>query len=198
MVASGAHAESPSRLAVARSRGALTGPLLVLLGAWGGIIPFVGHYFGYGFTPNNTWAWTAGRFWLEVLPAIATFVGGLLITGSGNRVTGMLGGWLAALAGAWFVLGTTFTPLWNAGYIGVPSGGTTQAVWERIGMFSGLGVVIVLLAAAAVGRFSVVGVRDVRVLGAGTAGGSAVRQPYPGEAGTAGPDTVSAERIERS
>jgi hypothetical protein len=36
-------------------------------------------------------------------------------------------------------------------------------VWERIGMFSGLGVVIVFFAAVALGRTSVIGVRDVAV-----------------------------------
>ena len=45
------HAERPSRTATARSRGAMTGLLLMLLGAWGAIVPFIGHYWGYGFSP---------------------------------------------------------------------------------------------------------------------------------------------------
>jgi hypothetical protein len=36
-------------------------------------------------------------------------------------------------------------------------------VWERIGMFSGLGIVIAVFAAIALGRTSVIGVRDVAV-----------------------------------
>jgi hypothetical protein len=148
-------------MATARSRGAMTGLLLMLLGAWGAIIPFIGHYFGYGFTPNGNWQWTAARWWLEVLPGIATFVAGFLISTTANRATAMFAGWLGAAAGAWFVLGTTFSPLWSAGYIGRPDGSSTLAVWEHVGMFQGLGVVIVLLSAFALGRFSVVGVRDV-------------------------------------
>jgi hypothetical protein len=161
MITRGTHEDRPSRLAMARSRGAVTGPLLMLLGAWGALIPFIGHSFGYGFTPDNTWAWTAARGWLEVAPGCAAFLGGALLMTTGNRLSAMVGGWLAAAAGAWFVLGTVVSPWWSAGDIGTPTGGTSLAVWERIGMFSGLGIVIVLFAAMALGRASVVGLRDV-------------------------------------
>jgi len=148
-------------MVMARSRGAVTGPLLMVLGVWGALIPFIGHSFGYGFTPDNTWHWTAARGWLEVLPGAAAFLGGALLTTSANRMSAMLGGWVAAASGAWLVLGTVINPVWSAGNIGVPTGNTTRAVWERIGMFEGLGVVIVFLAAIALGRTSVVGARDV-------------------------------------
>src|SRR5271170_5754776 len=99
---------------MARSRGAVTGPLLMLLGIWGAIVPFIGHSFGFGFTPDNTWTWTVARGWLEVLPGAATFVGGTRLTISRHRGRAMLGAWLAAAAGAWFVPGTIVGPLWNA------------------------------------------------------------------------------------
>jgi hypothetical protein len=38
-------------LRIPRSRGALSGVLLILLGAWGGLIPFIGPYFHYAYTP---------------------------------------------------------------------------------------------------------------------------------------------------
>jgi hypothetical protein len=148
-------------LVMAKSRGAITGLLLMALGAWAALIPFFGHSFGYGFTPNNTWTWTNARGWLEVLPGAAVFVGGALLVTSGNRFSAMVGGWLAAVAGAWLVIGTVITPFWNAGNIGVPTGNAHHAAWERLGMFDGLGVVVILLAAIALGRSSVVGVRDV-------------------------------------
>lgn len=155
--ASGAHA---SRVVMARSRGMFVGVMLVIIGLWGALVPFVGQHFNYGFTPANG-AWTVGRGWLEVLPGVAAVVGGVLIISAGNRFTAMLGGWLAVAAGAWFVLGTVVAPWWNAGSIGVPVGNANHAVWERLGMFDGLGVLVVLLAAVALGRSSVVGVRDV-------------------------------------
>jgi hypothetical protein len=161
MAIRGTHSARPSRLVMARSRGAITGPLLMVLGVWGALIPFIGHSFGYGFTPDNTWHWTAARGWLEVLPGAVTFLGGALLTTSAHRMSAMFGGWLAAASGAWFVLGTVINPVWSAGNIGVPTGNATHAMWERIGMFDGLGVLIVLFAAIALGRTSVVGVRDV-------------------------------------
>ncbi|MDQ2789811.1 MAG: hypothetical protein M3Y73_08900 [Actinomycetota bacterium] len=55
-----------SALAMRRSRGAMSGFLLVLLGIWGAIIPFVGPYFGYtfgvtvpGFSPTTGYGWTS-------------------------------------------------------------------------------------------------------------------------------------------
>lgn len=159
----GAHATVPSRMVMARSRGAVAGPLLMLLGVWGAIIPFVGHYFGYGFTPDNTWGWTAARGWMEVLPGCGALLGGAIMTTSSHRAAASLGGWLAVLSGAWFALGLVVMPWWNAGFIGVPLGDTSRVVWERLGMFYGLGVLIVFLAASALGRFSVIGVRDVAV-----------------------------------
>ena len=56
-------------LRIPRSRGALSGVLLILLGAWGGLIPFIGPYFHYAYTPPSAWSYTPGRFWLEILPA---------------------------------------------------------------------------------------------------------------------------------
>ena len=87
------------RLQMPRSRGAASGFLLILLGAWGALIPFVGPYFDFAFTPDQAWAWTDARGWLEVLPGAATAVGGLLLLVSGNRATAMLGGWLSVIGG---------------------------------------------------------------------------------------------------
>ena len=153
------------RLQMPRSRGATTGLLLVLLGIWGGLVPFVGPYFGYAFTPDLTWHFTWGRLWVEILPAAATFLGGLMLIGSANRVTGHLGAWLAAAGGAWFVIGQQVSRLWTGG---LPAGGLPVStsslgyVAEWIGFFTGLGVVITFLAAGALGRMSVISVRDVQ------------------------------------
>ena len=54
-------------LRVPRSRGALSGALLVLLGIWGGLIAFVGPYFHYAYTPATAWTYTNGRLWVAGL-----------------------------------------------------------------------------------------------------------------------------------
>jgi hypothetical protein len=147
-----------------RSRGALCGVLLLLLGAWGALIPFIGPYFHYAYTPDRAWAYTSGRLWLEVLPGIGAALGGLIVLISAYRHMAMFGGWLAAFSGAWFALGTVLRPVWNgAGHgpaAGTPVGSSMMRMWEQIGFFTGLGVLVVLLAAVALGRFSVIGVRE--------------------------------------
>ncbi|HWD02041.1 MAG TPA: hypothetical protein VG674_06270 [Amycolatopsis sp.] len=139
------------------SRGMLTGGLLVLLGIWGGLVPFWGPQFGYAYTPDAAWTWTWGRLWLEVLPGAAAILSGLGLTAATTRTAGLAAGWLAAFSGAWFVLGPTLSTLWTGSTpdAGQPVGTTTVGrVAQEIGFFSGLGVAILLLAAVAIGRFA--------------------------------------------
>ena len=148
---------------IPRTRGAFSGVLLVLLGAWGGLVAFIGPYFHYAYTPDKAWVYTTGRLWLEILPGAATVLGGLLVLGSARRHTAMFGAFLAALGGAWFVVGNLVSTLWNSGtpQAGVPAGtGLTRLAAENLGFFTGLGVLIVFFAALALGRFAVVGVRE--------------------------------------
>ena len=61
------------------------GALLVLLGIWGGLIPFVGPYFHYAYTPDSAWTYTTGRLWLEILPGGCALAGGLIVLASWYR-----------------------------------------------------------------------------------------------------------------
>ncbi len=153
-------------LRVPRTRGALSGVLLILLGLWGGLIPFVGPYFHFSYTPGTTWTYTQGRFWLEILPAAGTVLGGLILLASRVRPVAMFGAWLAAASGAWFAVGQVLTPLWHstgAMALGTPLGGTATRVLVQLSYLTGLGVVIVFVAAMSIGRLSVIGVRDARL-----------------------------------
>jgi hypothetical protein len=147
-------------LRVPRSRGALNGTLLVLLGAWGGLIAFIGPYFHYAYTPDKAWTYTTGRLWLEIVPAAGAVLGGLILGTSASRPGAIFGAWLAALSGAWFALGGLFSTLWSIGGTGQPVGDKLHRVVEQIGFFTGLGVVIVFLAAVALGRLTVIGARE--------------------------------------
>jgi hypothetical protein len=139
-----------------RSTGAFSGLLIVLLGLWGALIPFVGPYFDYSFSTNTTWHYTTDRLWLDIIPGAVAVLGGLLLLTSNTRMRGALGGWLATIAGAWFVIGPAVSITWEQGRgpIGPPLGGTTRQALELIGYFYGLGALIVALAAFAVGRFA--------------------------------------------
>ena len=145
-----------------RSRGAVSGLLLIILGVWGALIPFIGPYFHFAYTPGQPGRGATARGWLEVLPGAATAVGGFLLLVSGNRATAMFGGWLAALGGAWFVVGRTLASTLRLGDIGHPVAATDakRAVLE-IAYFSGLGALIVFLGGAVLARMAVRTARDV-------------------------------------
>jgi hypothetical protein len=158
---------------VPRRRGAGSGVLLILLGAWGALIPFVGPYFHFAYTPDTAWAWTWGRFFLEIVPGVATVLGGLILMISAFRPVAMFGAALAAAAGAWFVVGSLLGPVWTSyatlGGVppafnpGQPAGGPLHMVAEHLTFFTALGVVIVFVAAAAFGRLAIVGARDAQL-----------------------------------
>lgn len=138
-----------------RSTGALSGLLVVLLGIWGGLIPFVGPYFHYAFGSYRTWHYTNERLWLCIVPGAVAVIGGLMLLRSSHRSSGLLGGWLGIAAGAWFAIGPSISLLWHAAGnpIGAPMGGHTRQAIEWLGYFSGLGVAIAALSAFAMGRY---------------------------------------------
>ena len=153
-------------LQMRRSRGAFSGFLLILLGLWGALIPFIGPYFNYAYTPDKAWTYNTGRLWLELLPGAAVFLGGVLLMVAKGRHTALFGALLAAAAGAWFALGTVLSPLWNHH---IPMGGSPAGasvymrIMEQLGFFTALGVVIVFVAGAALGRVASVasGIREI-------------------------------------
>src|ERR1700722_6133276 len=167
-------------LRVPRSRGALSGALLVLLGLWGALVPFVGPYFHFAYTPGTAWTYTSGRLWLEILPGAVTAFGGLILLASRVRPVAMFGAWLAALGGAWFAVGRVLSPVWNAQgtvLLGTPIGGTVTRALVELSYFTGLGVIIVFLAALSLGRLTVVGVRDARLSGRAAEQDETVTEP---------------------
>ena len=149
---------------IRRSHGILGGTLIALLGAWGALVPFVGPYFHYAYTPDKAWTYDHGRILLEVLPGAAAFLGGVLLVYAMSRHLALFGALLGILGGAWFALGNVLAPLWTvAGPAGGPaSSGTVMRAVEQVGFFTGLGIVIVLFAAVVAGRVTAVpGVTDV-------------------------------------
>jgi hypothetical protein len=186
------------RLQMPRSRGAASGFLLILLGAWGALIPFVGPYFDFAFTPDTEWTWTMARGWLEVLPGAATALGGLLMLASRNRATAMFGAWLTVLAGAWFVVGRALASPLGIGDPGAPVAATeAKRVWLELTYFYGLGALIVFLGAVALGRLSVRSARDIAYAQQPYAA-AAQPQPTPSEEVTEIQPTATTERPRRS
>jgi hypothetical protein len=145
---------------LSRTTGVGGGLIVVLLGIWAGLIPFVGPYFNYGFQPESAWHFTLDRLWLNILPAAAVVLGGLAMVAAGRRPNGVLGCWLALVGGAWLLLGPSASMFWQhpapgmlISGIGAPIGGHDRAAAEMIGFFYGAGALIVALSAFAAAKF---------------------------------------------
>ena len=153
---------------IPRRRGIVCGLLLILLGLWGGLAPFVGPYLHFGYTPDKVWTYNSGRLYYAIIPGAAVLVGGLLATATRNRGVGVFGGILAALGGAWFGIGQTFTTIVlkrsiSAGSPILWSGAGPDSVRtyvETLSMVAGLALVVVFLAALVIGRFSMLAAAD--------------------------------------
>ena len=149
-------AEFPNRSHVQRragNRGTVAGALLVLLGAWGVLIPFFGPQVQLAYASTGPWALTAARGWLQVLPGAVAIVGGVLLILSHKRFTALAGAWLAALAGAWFIVGRTAVQPLGIRHDGAPvATDSARAMWIELSQFTGLGAVILSLAALTIGR----------------------------------------------
>ena len=157
---------------IPRSRGGISGVLLILLGLWGGLAPFVGPYFHFGYTPDQAMHYTSGRLYYSVIPGAAALVGGLLVVATRSRAVGIIGGLLAVLGGVWFAIGSSFmaivlkktsivigSPLASGSFLsGSP---LLRNYLETLALFTGLGLLILFVGAIAIGRFSMLAARDL-------------------------------------
>lgn len=148
---------------IPRSRGAVSGLLLILFGAWAAAIPLIGPYFNYSYSPDESWHFSIARWWLQFLPGLVALAAGAIVMVSANRAAASTAAWFGVAAGAWLVIGRDC-----AAWLGIDSPGFPTAkgnfgrTLESVGMFSGIGALIIFVAAGAVGRLSIRSVRDVR------------------------------------
>lgn len=148
---------------VPRSRGVSTGLIIMILGIWAAIIPFVGPYFNYAFLNDSTWFFDTNRLYFNILPGAAAFFGGLFLIFSANRPAMHFGSWLALAGGIWLVVGLTISGLWAAlPGIGPALGDSTRVSLEYLGYYYGTGAIITALSGIALGRLSVRSLRDVK------------------------------------
>lgn len=144
-----------------RSLARRVGIPIVLVGAWGGLIPFVGPLFGYSMGAGGAWTWTASRAELHVAPGLAAIVGGLVLITVAGRSGRLAGGLLALVAGIWFLLGPSLSFIGGSSspmtghsmVMGTAASGASLAMspLQAIGYHYGPGAIIAVLAAVAVG-----------------------------------------------
>src|SRR5215471_15230611 len=153
---------------IPRSRGSLCGLVLIVLGGWAGIAPFVGPSLHFGFTPDVAWKLTDGRLYLSALPGGIALVAGLLIVATRSRGFAGFCAFVAAAAGGWLVAGQSviaMLPASTAAQITVGGpllpASTAKIELAQLSFFGGVGALIVFVAAIALGRFSIVPYNDV-------------------------------------
>ena len=128
----------------------LAGLLIMAGGVWGGATAFVGPYFHFTLGPDHAWRWTSGRLYLDVLPAVAAVLGGLLLLAAGPWIAGRLGALIALAGGIWFAIGPDTSLLWRVGGDqGAAHGARGVQALEHLTLHTGLGALITALAAYA-------------------------------------------------
>ncbi len=124
---------------------AVVGVLLILLGAFGLIIPFVGPLFDFGMGPEPAWAITMSRIFRHVVPGIAVILGGFMLFSRASRGIGIT---LALLGGIWI----TVAPVVLGRVTGSPP--ALLDMLRPLTYHYGTGLLITALAAFALGRMS--------------------------------------------
>lgn len=139
------------------------GILAVLLGAWGGIVPYVGPVFGYSSNGAGSWVWSLQHAVLYLIPGAAALFAGLLLLGmvprswlGRGRLGGSFAGWLLILCGAWFVLGPFAWPILHAGSPVFATTSPANMFAHEVGYNLGTGLLLAVLGAMALKA----GVRD--------------------------------------
>jgi hypothetical protein len=131
------------------------GLLTVLLGAWGGIVPFVGPLFGFSADGSPAWRWNLAHALLSLTPGAVAVAAGLLVVLAGGSLyrPGALavGGFAAALCGAWFVIGPVAWPVLEhtTFFAGAPP---LSALAHWVGYSLGPGALLIGLGAFALGH----------------------------------------------
>lgn len=146
--------------------------MIAVVGAWAGIVPYVGGLFGFGLNDAPAWHWTAARALLDLLPGGVALLAALLLLGTrpalamgtGRLVAG-LALLLVMLAGAWLVLGpSAYLAIAPGSSVPATHGAPTWVFTRLAGYHYGPGLVLVACGAGALGLLPRGGVRRRRVV----------------------------------
>lgn len=151
--------QTSSRAAVVRYRPSIeaAGLLTLLLGAWGGIVAYIGPSFGFSADGSATWTWNLAHGLLFLVPGAGACIAGLLVmfeglsTGPARRSLLTGGALLAGVCGAWFIVGSVAWPvLEGVAFFKSASPLLELAYW--VGYALGTGGLLLALGAFALGR----------------------------------------------
>jgi hypothetical protein len=131
---------------------------ILLLGAWGGIVPYIGPRFGYRANASGSFQWSAAHTLLYLIPgAVAmgwalVILLALMVRGRGLPVVKAIAALTIVAAGAWFVLGPEVWPVFSSSVVFGPATGPLARLVNQIGYNFGLGVLLAVLGAVLLAR----------------------------------------------
>jgi hypothetical protein len=112
----------PSRLSAT-----VAGALAIVVGAWGGIAPYVGHALHYSIDGSATWTWNLQHGLLSLLPGAMAVVGGTIVIvaawvrrdrRSVRRTVGLgVATGLLGLSAVWFLIGSWVWPVYFSSHL---------------------------------------------------------------------------------
>jgi len=147
-------AADPAASWVGASALMLVGLCTILVSAWGGIAPYVGPLFGYAATGTPAWHWNLSHAVLALAPGGLGVLCGLSMMSSASRVRAGLGraslalaGFVAIVAGGWFVIGPDAWPLLVPGAHYFTAASPFHGLMDRLGSTFGPGVLLAALGA---------------------------------------------------
>jgi hypothetical protein len=133
------------------------GFLTLVLGAWAGIVPFIGPIFGFSGDGTAAWTWSLSHTVLFLVPGAAAVFAGLLMMAeglsNGRARRSILGfaGLLSAVCGAWLVIGPMAWPvLHGTAFFAGASALRELTYW--VGYALGPGALLLALGAFVLGR----------------------------------------------
>jgi hypothetical protein len=131
----------------------------MLLGAWVFLAPLIGPYFSFGLDTSSKWRFTSDHWILSLLPGIALFGAGLLMT-MPSRALGWLAGLVAVAAGVWLVIGPTLHPTWSTHTFALLPGSDWKTAARLIADLYGPGALAIYLGAQAQGLLERTSMRE--------------------------------------
>jgi len=133
------------------------GLFALLVGAWGGIVAFVGPIIGFSGDGSASWVWNRAHALLFLAPGAAACFAGLVIMiealsyGRARRSLLTFGGMLAVVCGAWFIVGPLAWPALVGGSVFV-SASPLRELAHWLGYSFGPGGVLLMLGSFILGR----------------------------------------------
>ena len=143
---------------------------IAVVGAWAGIVPYVGAFFGFGMGDAPAWQWTTDRAILNLIPGAAAVLAALILSGSllplalgGGRALSAFAALLAMVAGAWLVLGpSALSAIIGPTGVPAPHGGAGWVFTQLVGYHLGPGILLAVLGAWVMGLLPRGGIRRHR------------------------------------